>query len=152
MELKFHISVAMALTALVTVPFKQANLKFEGQMYSYLSYGPYIIYIKPRYQYIKILNVCVCLSVCNRSGKFGGWDYSSDAQPSYLLGRAGLSEPHTDEFAVNFLYICIYIQVARSLCSLATCSPIAPASATAPGWRSLFVWDILYQQTVLWNY
>ena len=45
--MKFHISVAMALTTLVTVPFKQANLKFEDQMYSHLSYGPYIIYIKP---------------------------------------------------------------------------------------------------------
>ena len=35
------------------------------------------------YQYMKILNVC--LSMCNGSGKFRGWDYSSDARPSYLL-------------------------------------------------------------------
>ena len=25
------------------------------------------------------------MSVCDGSGKFGGWDYSSDARPSYLL-------------------------------------------------------------------
>ena len=31
--------------------------------------------------------VCVCLSmrVCNGSEEFGGWEYSSDARPSYLL-------------------------------------------------------------------
>jgi len=34
---------------------------------------------------IKILNVCVSVSVCNRSGMLGGWDYSNDSQPSYLL-------------------------------------------------------------------
>jgi len=41
------------------------------------------------YHYIKILNVClsVCLSVCVciGSGKFGGRDYGSDMQSSYLL-------------------------------------------------------------------
>ena len=31
--------------------------------------------------------MCVCLSmrVCNGSEEFGGWEYSSDARPSYLL-------------------------------------------------------------------
>ena len=28
--------------------------------------------------------MCVCLCVCNVSGKFGGQDLSSDAQPLYL--------------------------------------------------------------------
>jgi len=29
-------------------------------------------------------HVSVCLCVSNGSGKFGGWDYSSDARPFYL--------------------------------------------------------------------
>jgi len=41
----------------------------------------------------------------------------------------------------------IHIQVARSLHLLATCAPIAPASAAAPRSHPLLVWDISISET-----